>query len=192
MIRSVFPITATTGTPAIGTEATVIGVIVGQITSFVMAIAMFAIFRSSISTASPKSSQILTNSMTSLGIVKIGAAAVMMFPLGTGFSAGQGLVVQSAMWGIGMAKAVYLNAIQAIGPDAMVIAQPQIPGTGTIVLGLIQNEMCAAVVERSRWYDIGPHPYADPGPGRSRRRRRHMVLHSSSRDTRREDLSAEV
>src|ERR1700721_3015367 len=33
-----------------------------------------------------------------------------------------------------------------MGPDAMVIAQPMIPGTETIVLGLIQNELCRSLV----------------------------------------------
>ena len=70
----------------------------------------------------------------------------MMFPLGNGFSAGQGLVYQSAMWGIGMAKVLYTNAIQAVGPDAVVVAQPMVPGTEQVILGLIDNELCADLV----------------------------------------------
>jgi conjugal transfer/type IV secretion protein DotA/TraY len=50
------------------------------------------------------------------------------------------------MFGVGMAKAVYTNAIQAVGPDAAVIAQPMIPGTQQIVAGLIDNELCMDLV----------------------------------------------
>ena len=53
-----------------------------------------------------------------------------MFPLGGGFSAGPATRrCRVPSWGVGMAKALYANAIQAVGPDAIVIAQPMIPGT---------------------------------------------------------------
>ena len=45
-----------------------------------------------------------------------------------------------------MAKALYANAIQAVGPDAIVVAQPMIPGTENIVAGLIDNELCMDLV----------------------------------------------
>ena len=35
--------------------------------------------------------------------------------------------MQVAGWGIGMARSLYANAVKAIGPDAMVIADPVIP-----------------------------------------------------------------
>ena len=73
-------------------------------------------------------------------------AVAMMFPLGTGFSAGQAGVVKVSLWGIGMARSLYQSTIQAIGPDAMPIAQPMIPGTKTVVAGLIQSEMCRALI----------------------------------------------
>ena len=110
-------------------------------------------------------------------LVRIGFAAIMMFPLTSGFSTGQAAVVQAAAWGIGMANAVYANAVQAIGPDSMVIAQPMIPGTETIVLNLMQDELCRALVNaairqpkpRTRAHTRREH--------RSRRRRlRHLVL----------------
>src|SRR5260370_40763531 len=70
----------------------------------------------------------------------------MMFPLGCGFSAGQALVLQGAMVRVGMAKALYANAVQAVGPDALVIAQPMVPGTEQIVSGLIDRELCMDLV----------------------------------------------
>lgn len=153
VIQSVFPVTAgassTYGT--IGAEATVIGRIVGQLTGFVAALAMawvcyaivMQIFRGA------ETARLLSSGMTSMFVVRLGFAAIMMVPLASGFSAGQAAIVQASLWGIGMAKAVYANAVQAIGPDTMVIATPQIPGTKTIVAGLIQDELCAALVNQA-------------------------------------------
>ena len=96
--------------------------------------------------------------MTTLAVVRIGFAAIMMFPLASGFSVGQAAVIQAAGWGIGMARSVYANVVQAIGPDAMVIADPQIPGTRTIVLNLMQDELCAALVNQAAASTVIPTP----------------------------------
>jgi len=140
-IKNIFPTDQATAT-------TVIGQIIGQLTGFVLAIAMFWICYSLIINIHrvAETARLMTDSMSWLAVVRIGFAAILMFPLSNGFSNGQLLVQKVALWGIGMGKAVYTNAVQAIGPDALVIAQPMIPGTGTIVLGLIQNEFCAALI----------------------------------------------
>jgi len=150
MIQSVFPVNGAPPTDT-GTAATVIGKILGQITGFVTAIAMAYVSYITIMNIHrvAESSQILTNAMTSMLVVRIGFAAIMMFPLSSGFSTGQAAVVQFAKWGIGMATAVYTNAVQAIGPDAMVIALPMIPGTETTVLNLMQDELCRALVNQA-------------------------------------------
>ena len=88
-----------------------------------------------------------------------------MFPLGGGFSAGQALVMQAALVGVGMAKAVYRNAIQAVGPDAAVIATPMIPGTQSIVSGLIANELCMALVNQASGTGPGATNVQLYGPG---------------------------
>jgi conjugal transfer/type IV secretion protein DotA/TraY len=54
--------------------------------------------------------------------------------------------MQSAMWGVGMAASLYTNAIQAVGPDAIVMATPQIPGASNIVANLIDDQMCMDLV----------------------------------------------
>ena len=43
-------------------------------------------------------------------------------------------------------RQLYTNAIQAVGPDAIVIATPQIPGTSNIVANLIQDQLCMDLV----------------------------------------------
>jgi conjugal transfer/type IV secretion protein DotA/TraY len=147
MIQSVFPISGSPPTST-GAEATVIGKIVGQLTGFVLAIAMAFVCYLTIMNIHrvAETTNLLSRGMTSMFLVRIGFAAIMMFPLTSGFSTGQAAVVQAAAWGIGMANAVYANAVQAIGPDSMVIAQPMIPGTETIVLNLMQDELCRALV----------------------------------------------
>ena len=96
--------------------------------------------------------------MTSMAAVRIGFAAIMMFPLSSGFSVGQAGVMQVAGWGIGMARTLYANAVKAIGPDAMVIADPIIPGTRTIVLGLIEDELCRSLINQATATTLVPAP----------------------------------
>ncbi|WP_242013131.1 DotA/TraY family protein [Acetobacter sicerae] len=150
VIRSVFPVFGqTTSAPSIGNEATVIGTMIGWFSGFVMAFAMAVvsyIYFMNIHRGA-ETSQLLGNNQTSMSIVRIGVAAVLMWPLPTtGFNAAQAVVVQGSLWGIGMAKVVYDKAKQAIGPDGKVIAQPLIPGTKGIVTGLVKNEFCRALL----------------------------------------------
>src|SRR5208283_4395402 len=147
MLQSVFP---------------VIGTLLGQITGLVMALAMFFLCYLTILNIHrvSESAQILTSAMTSMAAVRIGFAAIMMFPLSSGFSVGQAGVMQVAGWGIGMARTLYANAVKAIGPDAMVIADPIIPGTRTIVLGLIEDELCRSLINQATAAALVPAPTA--------------------------------
>lgn len=148
VLKSLFPLPGLTGGNSTGAGSTVIVQLAGQFTSFVgiIAMAFFAytltmhIFRAA------ESSQLLGNNQTWMSVVRTGFAAVMMFPIAGGFSSGQWLVMQGALWGAGMAKAAYGFAVNAIGPDAAVIAQPMIPGTQSLVLAMIRNELCMDLV----------------------------------------------
>jgi len=149
VILSLFPVSpAPAGSGAVGAEATVIGTLVGTLTGFVAAIAMTFLCYATIMQIhrGAETARMLDQKTSSMFMVRLGVAAVMMFPLDTGFSAGQKIVVQTALWGAGMAKSVYAIAVQAVGPDSMVVAQPIIPGTKTIVANLIQDELCRALV----------------------------------------------
>jgi len=161
MLQSVFPISGTPPTNT-GTAATLIGTLLGQITGLVMALAMFFLCYLTIINIHrvSESAQILTSAMTSMAAVRIGFAAIMMFPLSSGFSVGQAGVMQVAGWGIGMARTLYANAVKAIGPDAMVIADPIIPGTRTIVLGLIEDELCRSLINQATAATLVPAPTA--------------------------------
>ena len=148
VIRSIFPIPGGTPGTSTGNEANVIQLIVGQFTGFVAAIACAFVSYIVIINIhrAAEAGRILGTNQSWIFVLRLGFAGIMMFPLGGGFSAGQVIVMQGAMLGVGMAKAVYTNAIQAVGPDAMVIAQPMIPGTEQIVAGLIDSELCMDLV----------------------------------------------
>lgn len=148
VLRSLFPIPGGAPGSSTGAEATVIQQIVGQFTGFVAAIACAFVCYNAVMSIhrAAESAQILGQGQSWMFVVRVGFAGIMMFPLGGGFSAGQELVMRSALLGVGMAKALYANAIQAIGPDAMVIAQPMVPGTEGVVAGLIDSELCMDLV----------------------------------------------
>ena len=151
VVRSIFPVTNDPALPGIGAESTVIGRMVGQLTGYVMAIAAAFMAYATIVQIhrAAETGRVLSNSTSSWAPVRLVFALAMMFPLASGFSAGQGAVVQVSMWGIGMGRALYASAIKAIGPDAVPIAQPMIPGTKTIVSGLMQNELCRALINQA-------------------------------------------
>ena len=148
VLRSIFPIPGGAPGTSTGREATVIGQIVGQLTGFVAAIAAAFVAYTTIINIhrAAETSRILGSGQSWMFVVRVGFAGIMMFPLGGGFSAGQALVLQGAMVGVGMAKALYANAVQAVGPDALVIVQPMVPGTEQIVSGLIDSELCMDLV----------------------------------------------
>ena len=151
VLRSLFPVTTGTALQGIGAENTVIGAMLGQLTGFLLALAAVFIGYMTIIHIhrAAESGRVLSNSVSSWAPVRLVLAIALMFPLPSGFSSGQWAVMKVSLWGIGMARSVYTAAIKAVGPDAMPIAQPMIPGTKSIVAGLIQNELCRALINQA-------------------------------------------
>ena len=112
--------------PSTGNEATVIGQIVGQFTGFVAAIACaFVIYNTIMSIHRAAETSRILGSRQDLDVRRPRRLRRHHdVPARRRLLRRPGLVLQSAMWGIGMAKVLYTNAIQAVGPDAVVIAQP--------------------------------------------------------------------
>ena len=133
----------------IGTAQTVVGTMLGLVAGFALCLAAAFVCYGIILQIhrAAETGRVLSENTSSWWPVRLTLAVAMMFPLGTGFSAGQAGVVKVSLWGIGMARSLYQSAIQAIGPDAMPIAQPMIPGTKTVVAGLIQSEICRALID---------------------------------------------
>ena len=151
VLRSIFPTGAGAALPGIGAENTVIGKMVGEFSGFVLALAAAFMGYSTIIQIhrAAETGRVLSNTTSSWAPVRLIFALAMMFPLASGFSSGQAAVMQVAMWGIGMGRAVYSSAIQAVGPDAMPIATPMIPGTKSIVMGLMEDELCRALINNA-------------------------------------------
>ena len=151
VLRSIFPTSAGAALPGIGAENTVIGKMVGQLSGFMLALAAAFVGYTTILQIhrAAESGRVLSNTTSSWAPLRLIFALICMFPLASGFSVGQAGVMQVAMWGIGMARTVYTVAIKAVGPDAMPVAKPMIPSTKTIVAGLLQNELCMALVNQA-------------------------------------------
>ena len=126
VIQSLFPMYGAGSAPSTGNEATVIGQIVGQFTGFVAAIACAFVCYNVLMNIhrAAESSRILGSGQSWMFVPRVGFAAIMMFPLGNGFSAGQGLVYQSAMWGVGMAKALYKTPSTPSDPTRCSLPSP--------------------------------------------------------------------
>lgn len=151
LIQSIFPIpgvAGATGGGAIGPEATVIGGMLGQLTGVVMifmtASLCYGLIQQSVAAA--ETARVLGNRTNAWLPVRLAFAGLLAFPVLGGFSTGHALVTQVGLWGIGLARSEYQTAIQAIGPDAVPIAQPIIPGAKKVVAGLMQAELCRALV----------------------------------------------
>lgn len=125
VVRSIFPVFSS-GDSSIGSENTVIGTMLAWLSAFAGVIASgwvtYLWFNTNFRGA--ETAKLLGDNQSQMSIVKIGLAALMMFPTISGFNGGQAVVVQGSLWGIGMAKTIYHYAVKAIGPDGKVIATP--------------------------------------------------------------------
>ncbi len=151
LIQSLFPVGGPGGAAgggAIGAEATVIGTMLGQLTGAVMIVMVAFIGYGLIqqSVAAAETARVLGNRTNSWLPVRLVMAALMAWPVVGGFSTGHAVVSQVGLWGIGLARNLYQTGIQAIGPDAAPITQPIIPGSKKVVAGLMQAELCRALV----------------------------------------------
>ncbi|KXV70229.1 hypothetical protein AD951_03425 [Acetobacter malorum] len=147
VVRSIFPVFSS-GDSSIGSENTVIGTMLAWLSAFAGVIAAgwvtYLWFTTNFRGA--ETAKLLGDNQSQMSIVKIGLAALMMFPTVSGFGGGQAVVVQGSLWSIGMAKTIYHYAEKAIGPDGKAIATPIVPGTKGIVLNLVKDEFCRSLL----------------------------------------------
>ena len=150
LLGSIFPSTASTGSTSIGAEQTVIGKMLSTFAGYVMLLAAaFVAYTTIIQIVrAAETGRVLGQTTSSWAPIRLFFAIMLMLPINGGFSFGQIVAVQVAQWGIGMGSSMYALAIKAVGPDALPIAQPMIPGTKGIVAGLIENELCRALVNQ--------------------------------------------
>ncbi|MDD2859461.1 MAG: DotA/TraY family protein [Acidiphilium sp.] len=162
ILNELFPLTGNPNTPGLGGEQTVIGIMLGDLNALVMLIAMAYVAYSTIIEIhrGAETGRVLSEKTSSWSPVRMGFAAIMMIPLATGFSVGQGGVIKIAGWAIGGATTIYNNAIQAIGPQGLPITKPQIPNVEPLVAELINSEVCRALIN-----DAANNDQEVPPPG---------------------------
>lgn len=169
LLRGVFPAIGGAGGADGQNQRTVLGILVGLFSGFVCLIALVWIIYATILQIirAGEHARVLDEHTSYMAPVRIAFAAVMMLPWpATGTSVAQALVMQGAMGSIGAARLLWSEAIRAIGPDAVPIAEPMVPGTKAIVAGLLQNEMCRALVNAAANNPgMAPAPAAVAGGG---------------------------
>ncbi|TDH61188.1 hypothetical protein E2C06_18290 [Dankookia rubra] len=170
VLRSVLP-SMVQGGAEMANQRTVIGLMVGWLSGLVFMIAavwtIYGALTNLIRTASRGTA--LHEHWHWMAAVRMPIALAFMFPSPTtGVSFGQVVIFKVAMSSIGAARLVYADSIKALGPDAVPIATPMIPGTRLIVSGLLQNELCRALVvaatNNERMMPI-PQPITTGRPG---------------------------
>ena len=149
VLRGIFPaIGQPDGSGDVANQRTVLGILAGLLSGFVGLIAVVWVIYSTCVQMMRVGYErrVMSDSVSPWSPVRMALAVVLMFPIAGGTSVGQALVMQGAMASIGMVRLAWSEAVRAIGVDAVPIAQPMIPGTKAIVAGLLQNEMCLALV----------------------------------------------
>lgn len=149
VLRGVFPaIGQPEGQGEVANQRTILGFIVGLLTGFVCMLAVaWVIYSTSVQLMRVGyERRVMSDTVSPWSPVRTALAVLLMFPVSGGTSVGQALVMQGAMGAIGMVRLVWAESVKAIGADAVPIAIPMIPGTKTVVSGLMQNEMCRALI----------------------------------------------
>jgi conjugal transfer/type IV secretion protein DotA/TraY len=148
-----------------GTQ-TVTGTMLQYVSAYAMLIAAFWIAYASILQVhrTAESGKILSSNFSGWVPVRVVFGLAMMIPVVNGYSVGQAIVLQGAKVGIGMARNLTDIVADAIGPQALPLAQPIIPGTRRVVMAVMESELCRALLnEASGNADLVPAP-ATPNP----------------------------
>ncbi|GAP25968.1 hypothetical protein GLF_2850 [Gluconobacter frateurii NBRC 101659] len=163
VLDSLFPMSG-------GTE-TATGTMLQYISAYAMLIAAFWISYASILQVhkTAESGKIFSASFSGWVPLRVVVALGLMVPIPAngGFSVGQALVVQGAKTAIGMARNLTDVVAKSIGPDALPLAEPIIPGTRQVVMAVMESELCRALVNKaSNNPDLMPEPkVSNPGNG---------------------------
>lgn len=149
VLRGVFPTMGLDGSGDVADQRTVLGALAGMATAFIglLAVAHFLYATVIQVVAAGERGRVLDDHTSYLASLRITVAVILCLPApGLGTNTGQAVVMRTAMASIGAARLVWTAAMQALGPDAVPIAVPIIPGTKTVVAGLLDNELCRAMV----------------------------------------------
>lgn len=132
-----------------GDSKTAIGMVLSKLSQYVMLLGGFYLAYAGVLHTHKvgESGKVLSETFSAWVPVRIAFAVVLAMPLPqAGFSVGQELVLKGASVSVGMGRNLYNLAIAAVGPNAVPLSQPIIPGTSEIVSGLVANELCRDLV----------------------------------------------
>jgi len=136
--------------PMSSAAQTATGTMLQYISAYAMLIAAFWISYASILQVhrTAETGKILSASFSGWVPIRIITALALMVPItgNGGFSVGQAIIVQAAKAGIGMARNLNDVVASAIGPQALPLAQPIIPGTRQVVMAVMESELCRALI----------------------------------------------
>lgn len=93
-----------------------------------------------------ESGKILSASFSGWVPLRVVVACMMMLPVVNSFSVGQAFVVTVAKDAVGMARNLSNVVIESIGPKGFPLAEPMIPGTRKVVMGVMEAELCRALI----------------------------------------------
>ena len=152
-IRGLFP--TATGTSAIGGASTVLSSMLGTFTGMAGVVMMaMVLYNALVRVVHSSERGVIGDGQTMWWTpLRITLAAVLLFPLPNGYNAGQAVVTQVAIAGVGLASHLATAALQQVGPAAQTIATPMIPGTKRTVSALMGNELCRALVNAAAGND---------------------------------------
>ncbi|MBB2156641.1 DotA/TraY family protein [Gluconacetobacter diazotrophicus] len=140
VIDSLFPIS--------GSAKTATGSVLQALDEYAALIAMFWIGYASMLQVhrTAESGKIFSASFSGMAPVRAIVAVIMMTPATNGYAIGQVMLVDLAKLSIGAARFVENKVVDSIGPSAFPLAEPMIPGTRQVVMGVMESELCRALV----------------------------------------------
>lgn len=149
--------------PMDGTTQTTTGLMLEWFSAYVEMIASVWMFYSVIVQIhkTAESGKIFSASFSGWVPIRVVGAIIMMTPVASngGYSLGQMLVMRTAKVSIGLARNLKDVVIDSVGPKALPLSTPVIPGSRQIVQGIINSELCRALInEASNNSSLVPAP----------------------------------
>jgi conjugal transfer/type IV secretion protein DotA/TraY len=156
--------------PMDGNTQTTTGLMLQWFTAYVALIASVWIFYSIIIQIhkTAESGKVFSASFSGWVPIRVIGAIIMMFPVTSngGYSLGQTLIMRSAKASIGMARTLKDVVVDNVGPKALPLSTPIIPGSRQIVQGIINSELCRSLINKaSNNSNLVPEPTITGGEG---------------------------
>ncbi|WP_336764103.1 DotA/TraY family protein [Asaia sp. VD9] len=137
--------------PSSGTTGTVIGSLLGYLSALITSLAALYLFYASIMQVhrTAESGKLRSAHYSAWAPVRIPWAFMLLLPVDNGYSLGQDLVLRWARMSLGIAVHGAAIVDNKIGPEALPLATPIMPGTQSIVLAVMESELCRALINQA-------------------------------------------